>query len=102
MNLGNKHISPYPGNSQSISFNCSGSGYLYFLVPYSYGLLSMIKDPNGYIVHDSDYPLTSSFTYSGSVTPTLNPTDINYGNYRVYRTIGTCSYSGSGEFEFIF
>lgn len=106
MNLGNKHINPYPGNSQSISFNCSGSGYLYFLVPYSidynYGILSMIKDPNGYIVYDSSYPSTSSFTYSGLVTPTLTGTDINYGNYRVYRTIGICSYSGSGEFEFIF
>lgn len=106
MNLGNKHINPYPGNSQSISFNCSGSGYLYFLVPYSidynYGILSMIKDPNGYIVYDSSYPSTSSFTYSGLVTPTLTVTDINYGNYRVYRTIGICSYSGSGEFEFIF
>jgi hypothetical protein len=103
MNMGNKHIKPYPGNSQSISFNCIGSGYLYFLVPYSYGLLSMIKDPNGYIVHDSVYPLTSSFTYSGSITPDFTSgIDINYGNYRVYRTIGTCSYSGSGNFEFIF
>jgi hypothetical protein len=106
MNISNKHITPYPGNSQSVSFNCSGSGYLYFLVPYSidynYGELSMIKDPNGYIVYDAAYPLTSSFTYSGSVTPALSGTDINYGNYRVYRTIGPCSYIGSGEFEFIF
>jgi hypothetical protein len=106
MNISNKHITPYPGNSQSVSFNCSGGGYLYFLVPYSidynYGELSMIKDPNGYIVYDAAYPLTSSFTYSGSVTPALSGTDINYGNYRVYRTIGPCSYIGSGEFEFIF
>jgi hypothetical protein len=106
MNLSNKHITPYPGDSQSVSFNCSGAGYLYFLVPYSidynYGELSMIKDPNGYIVYDAAYPLTSSFTYSGSVTPALSGTDINYGNYRVYRTIGPCSYIGSGEFEFIF
>lgn len=106
MNISNKHITPYPGNSQSVSFNCAGSGYLYFLVPYSidynYGILSMIKDPNGYIVYDSAYPLASSFTYSNSVTPTISGAEINYGNYRVYRTIGTCSYSGSGKFEFIF
>ena len=106
MNISNKHITPYPGNSQSVSFNCSGGGYLYFLVPYSidynYGILSMIKDPNGYIIYDSAYPLTSSFTYSNLVTPTLPTGSIDYGNYRVYRTIGTCSYSGSGKFEFIF
>ena len=106
MSIGDKHITPYPGNSQSVSFNCAGSGYLYFLVPYSigynYGILSMIKDPNGYIVYDSAYPLTSSFTYSNSVAPLLGGTYVNYGNYRVYRTIGTCSYSGSGNFEFIF
>jgi len=106
MSIGDKHITPYPGNSQSVSFNCVGSGYLYFLVPYSigynYGILSMIKDPNGYIVYDSAYPLTSSFTYSNSVAPLLSTTYVNYGNYRVYRTIGTCSYSGSGNFEFIF
>ena len=106
MNISNKHITPYPGNSQSVSFNCNGAGYLYFLVPYSidynYGILSMIKDPNGYIVYDSAYPLASSFTYSNSVTPTISGAEINYGNYRVYRTIGTCSYSGSGKFEFIF
>jgi hypothetical protein len=106
MSSGNKHIIPYPGNSQSVSFNCSGSGYLYFLVPYSidynYGILSMIKDPNGYIVYDSAYPSASSFTYSNSVVPLGGGTYLNYGNYRVYRTIGTCSYIGSGEFEFIF
>ena len=106
INTGSKHITPYPGNSQSVSFNCAGSGYLYFLVPYSinynYGILSMIKDPNGYIVYDSAYPLASTFTYSNSVTPALSGAEINYGNYRVYRTIGTCSYSGSGKFEFIF
>jgi hypothetical protein len=106
MNLGNKHIKPYPGNSQSISFNCNGSGYLYFLVPssssYNNGYLSMIKDPNGYIVYDAAYPLASSFTYSNSVTPNVIGTDINYGNYRVYRTITLCSYSGVGNFEFIF
>ena len=58
----------------------------------------MIKDTNGYIIHDSNNLITSTFTYSSSVTPTC----YNYGNYRVYRTIGTCSYAGSGTFQFIF
>lgn len=103
MNTGDKHIKPYPGLSQSVLFNYNGYGYLYFLIPYSYGLLSMIKDPNGYILHDSAYPSSSSFTYSPSpVTPSASSSWVDYGNYRVYRTIGTCSYSGSGNFEFIF
>jgi len=112
MNTGNKYIKPYPGLSQSVLFNYNGYGYLYFLIPYSYGLLSMIKDPNGYILHDSAYPSSSSFTYSPSpVTPSPSSSTtfypffqnwVDYGNYRVYRTIGTCSYSGSGNFEFIF
>jgi hypothetical protein len=65
-------------------------------------MISKIKDPNGYILYDQTYPLASTFTYSNSVTPLLGVTDINYGNYRVYRTIGTCSYSGIGDFEFTF
>ena len=96
----NKTISPLviDGVTQSISKIYVGSGYIYFLYPISYGLLSMIKDPNGYIIHDSNNLTTSTFTYSNSVTPT----GYNYGNYRVYRSIGTCSYTGSGTFQFIF
>ena len=96
----NKTISPLliDGVTQSISKSYVGYGYIYFLYPVSYGLLSLIKDPNGYIVHDSNNLTTSTFTYSNSVTPT----GYNYGNYRVYRSIGTCSYTGSGTFQFIF
>ena len=102
INTGNKHITPYPGSLQTTSFNYGGFGYLYLLVPFSYPMISKIKDPNGYILYDQTYPLASTFTYSNSVTPLLGITDINYGNYRVYRTIGTCSYSGIGDFEFTF
>ena len=96
----NKTISPLliDGVTQSISKSYVGYGYIYFLYPVSYGLLSVIKDPNGYIIHDSNNLITSTFTYSNSVTPT----GYNYGNYRVYRSIGTCSYTGSGTFQFIF
>jgi hypothetical protein len=92
---------PYLG-SQSFSFNYNGSGYLYFVVPNIYPLLSKIKDPNGFIIHDSTLPTISTFTYStysptgGNNLPTVPP------SYRIYRTIGTCSYIGSGNFEFIF
>jgi hypothetical protein len=94
---------PYLGQSQSISAYYSGSGYVYFLVPSSYPLLSKIKDPNGFIVHDSNLLTVSAFTYSGVLTPTggiglSTPTP----SWRVYKTIGTCSYTGSGNFEFIF
>ena len=100
INTSNKTISPLviDGVTQSIIKSYVGSGYIYFLYPISYGLLSMIKDPNGYIIHDSTNLTTSTFTYSNSVTPT----GYNYGNYRVYRSIGTCSYTGSGTFQFIF
>jgi hypothetical protein len=96
----NKTISPLiiDGVTQSISKSYVGYGYIYFLYPISYGLLSVIKDPNGYIIHDSNNLTTTTFTYSNSVSPT----GYNYGNYRVYRSIGTCSYTGSGKFEFIF
>jgi len=92
---------PYLG-SQSFSFKYNGSGYLYFVVPDIYPLLSKIKDPNGFIIHDSTLPRVSAFTYStysptgGNNLPTVPP------SYRIYRTIGTCSYIGSGNFEFIF
>ncbi len=101
MNSSTRVAIPYLG-SQSFSFNYNGSGYLYFVVPNIYPLLSKIKDPNGFIIHDSTLPTISTFTYStysptgGNNLPTVPP------SYRVYRTIGTCSYIGSGNFEFIF
>ena len=92
---------PYLG-SQSTFLSYNGSGYVYFVVPTIYPVLSKIKDPNGFIIHDSTLPALTAFTYStyspsgGNNLPTPVP------SYRVYRTIGTCSYTGSGNFEFIF
>lgn len=92
---------PYLG-SQSTFLNYNGSGYIYFVVPNIYPLLSKIKDPNGFIIHDSTLPLLSAFIYytiaplGGNNLPTPAPL------YRVYRTIGICSYTGIGNFEFIF
>lgn len=88
--------------SHSISLSYDGSGYIYFVIPNTYGLLTMIKDPNGFIIHDSNYLEYSSFTYS-SVTPAgANNLPTPPPVYRIYKTIGTCSYTGGGDFEFIF
>lgn len=98
-----KHIIPYPGVGNSVRIPYAGSGYLYFIYPSTYGELDMIKDPNGFVVHDRQYLTSSTFTYSIPVTP--NPGGLppgGQGQFRVYRTIGTCSYSGIGEFEFTF
>jgi hypothetical protein len=81
----------------------NGTGYLHFTYPFSYGLLKMIKDTNGYIIHDvttATSSLYTSFTYSSSITP-FTPYNY-YSTYRMYRTKLPCSYTGSGEFEFIF
>lgn len=94
---------PYLGSSQSISVPYNGSGYIYFLVPFTYPLLSRIKDPNGFIIHDSGSFSYSAFTYSGSVIPNGgNDIATPIPGWRIYRTVGTCSYTSSGNFEFIF
>ncbi len=98
-----KSIIPKP--DLSISMNTNGTGYLYFTYPYSYGDLTMIKDPNGFIIHDFTNPTSSlytNFTYSVSPIPTNLITGATYGTYKIYRTILPCSYTGDGEFEFIF
>jgi hypothetical protein len=101
---------PYLGSPQSISLSYNGSGYVYFVVPNIYPLLSKIKDPNGFIIHDSTLPTTSAFTYSTYAPSGGNNLPSPVPSYRVYRTIGTCSYNtgataypgSSGNFEFIF
>ena len=103
INASTRLVIPYLGPSQSILVPYNGSGHIYFLVPFVYPLLSRIKDANGFIIHDSSLLNISAFTFSGSVTPNggidiATPTPA----WRIYRTIGTCSYSGSGNFEFIF
>ena len=89
-------------SNNSILLGYNGSGYMYFVVPFTYPLLNMIKDPNGFIIHDST-SLYSSFTYSSSTTPIgSNNLPIPVPEYRIYKTIITCDYAGSGYFEFIF
>ena len=89
-------IQPYVGGSQSVKMSAVGGGFLYFAYPFSYPAISKIKDPNGFIIHDSSSLTYSAFTYSASGLSSF------YTTYRVYRTSATCSYTGTGEFEFIF
>lgn len=95
-----KSITPYPGESNSISFTYNGTGYLYFVYPSSFNSfsqLSQIQDPNGFIVYDSNYPIYSGFTFS------------TQGSYIVCRTKLECAYPGTfstidqnSNFKFIF
>ena len=97
-----KIIEPYPGPTASVSLNIAGSGYLYFAYPAQNGIggnlalssLKKIKDANGFIVYDSNLPSSSAFMYFTSGG--------NVNGYHIFRTNNACSYSGDGNFEFIF
>lgn len=103
MNSASRLAVPYIGPSQSISVPYSGSGYIYFAVPSTYPLLSKIKDPNGFVVHDSNLLSISAFTYSSPIQPSgANNLASPVPLWTVYKTLLICSYTGSGNFEFIF
>ena len=59
--------------------------------------LSEIRDANGFVLYDGDINI-SSFTYSNLVITNYDTP----ANYTIWRTIGTCSYSQNGTFEFKF
>jgi len=93
-----KIIKPYPGPTASMYVKTGGVGYLYFAYPVQNGIggnttlgsLKMIKDTNGFVVHNSSAPSSSAFTYS------------TISQYHVYRTKIPCSYYGDDSFQFIF
>jgi len=94
-----KIIQSYPGGSQSLKFNSKGDGYFYFAYPNQYfnSPVSEIRDANGFVLYDGNINI-SSFTYSNLlITNYDTPT-----NYTIWRTIGTCSYTQNGLFEFKF
>lgn len=99
----NKLIEYYPGDGNIISCQLSGTihSYFYFAYPSDYPELKFIKDPNGYIIHDSDNLDLSSFQYSTIPLVPDSPLDY-YGGYRIYITKNLVLYTGAGEFEFIF
>ena len=97
-NGADKILEPYKGTSYSYYAPYNGSGYLYFVYPSSFSSqIQYIKDPNGFIIYDYSAPTYSIFT--SSTVPAPSPFG---GSYKVWRTIGTVSYTGGEEFEFIF
>lgn len=95
-----KLIEPYPGTSSSYSISSGGSGFFYIIFPNSFGSglgePQIIKDPNGYIIYDVNNLSISNFTQS-------NISHTDYGvSYKVWRTDYLTSWTGTGEFEFIF
>jgi hypothetical protein len=95
----NKMIVPYPGLSNSISISATGSGYFYFVYPTTFTTnVRIIKDPNGFVIHNSTAISNSAFAASYSIA---SPSPYT-GTYRVFRTNLVCSFTESGNFEFIF
>ena len=100
----NKMIMGYPGVTNSISVNYSGSGYLYFAYTNATTFkttVSLIKDPNGFVLYSIVTGTQSSFFNYSAVT-SINTINSLTTNYLVWRTTGTCSYSQNGQFEFKF
>lgn len=103
--VADRFIELHPGASNSINKNVKGEGYFYFGYPSNYntmyGTLSMIKDPNGYIIHDIKSLTYSAFTYSYNVASSGGSHPRNT-SYTIFRTNYPCAYIGEGNFEFIF
>jgi hypothetical protein len=92
-----KSIQPYPGADNSVTLSYDGKGYLHFMYDTTFAPLKMIKDPNGFIIFDVDYPQYSAFTQStGAITDYSSN-----GSFIKWRTKEICSYPG-GDFKFIF
>ena len=97
----NRTIDKYTTN-YPIEIGATGSGYLYLAYPYSYGYVDKIKDPNGFIIHDSNNLDVSAFTYSTQQNISPSAPYGYYGNYIIYRTKLECSYDGLGKFKIEF
>lgn len=97
-----KLVVPDPGSGNSVKLVGLGSGYLYFAHPSSYATdVQQIKDPNGFLIYDSSYPLLSNWdpTYTVIFSP------LPYSNttsYKLWKMTIPTSYTAGGEFEFIF
>jgi hypothetical protein len=97
----NKIVEPYGGTGSSIEYHLNSvNSYIYFAYPSNYPELTIIRDPNGFIIHDFNNISLSSFSISNNIVPQL-PLN-NYGPYRLYRTLLPVTYIGPGNFEFIF
>lgn len=95
-----KQVVPYPGASNSISFGVTGSGYFYLAYPSSFATnLKRVKDPNGFIIHDSSFYSSSAFGNTFSTIASPSPYTLTY---RLWRIKLPTNYTGPGEFEFTF
>jgi hypothetical protein len=83
---GGKLVADY--GSQSVGLG--GSGYICFLYPYSYGLLSEIYDGNGFLLWQSG-SASISWTYSTSAISINSPSGFWSSSYRVFRTTAPVS-----------
>jgi hypothetical protein len=69
-------------------------------MPSEYPTFSIIKDPNGFTIHDYNLPESSSFTYSSTPITPVGANDISpEASWVVYKTLLYCEYSGSEEFK---
>ena len=100
-----KYIYPYPGLSQSINLNYSGSGYLYLIYSNSFGELKKINDPNGFILHDSiiynGLTMSNQLGFNNIVAPFTQ--SYNSSSFKVWRSSHISSYTHSNnKFKFTF
>lgn len=90
-NFSDKYIGMVSSISE-IGLSFQGKGYLYFLIPSYVPEIQTIKDPNGFVVHDSTIPEYSAFTWSNITLSDM------YGEYVAYRTNIKCGYDGVSNF----
>jgi hypothetical protein len=101
----NSIVVPYPGIDNSMYINITGNGILYFIYPRSNGIgdvidessLYSIKDPNGFVLYQKGSPSASAF-----IPSSFNAIQSSLSNYVVWQTKESCSYQGSGTFQFTF
>lgn len=101
----NSIVVPYPGIGNSMYINITGNGILYFIYPRSNGIgdvidessLYSIKDPNGFVLYQKGSPSASAF-----IPSSFNAIQSSLSDYVVWQTKESCSYQGSGTFQFTF
>jgi hypothetical protein len=101
----NKKIIGYPGLSNSVYLNYSGSNqYLYFAYPLSSSFatpVSLIKDPNGFVIYSANTGIqNSSFTASSVTDVVTAPLIPLRTTYVVWRTTDPVGANGQFEFKF--
>ena len=81
-----------------IQYNSNIPGKLFFAYGFRLPEIKMIKDPNGYIIYDSNNKDLSIFTKTEAPIVLGDP----YGSFKIYYTKFNVSYTAGGKFKFIF